>query len=325
MILLHFKKYNFVNKVFTVFIAGYLNRVCLPCARTVFVFFGFSFLIGCSVPDYLNPVKGYEAIEDTVTGWFEDDEEYEENEKYQETEKPKEVSEDQEIPESLKSDQKNKLYEDEVERDLAQPEPVTTPEKRLDLEKEIDSQPQSIEALENDFRPIEKSNEYEVLEEIDETPIQDTPSKQLVLNKSRNTNLLDNLDSEAFAGIYELAGSALVGSIYYDVGSSAILSSGKPILKKTIDVYKRYGGRVRVIGYASPNPGSEKDPESKLNNFRIASERSEVVAQGLIEMGINIKDLIIDSKSDTVRSTKRSGRFHFAKDRRVDIFLIRRK
>ena len=138
MILLHFKKYNFVNKVFTVFIAGSLKRVFLPCARTAFVFFGFSFLIGCSVPDYLNPVKGYEAIEDTVTGWFEDDEEYEENEKYQETEKPKEVSEDQEIPESLKSDQKNKLYEDEVERDLAQLEPVTTPEKRLDLEKEID-------------------------------------------------------------------------------------------------------------------------------------------------------------------------------------------
>ena len=322
---MYFKKYNFVNKVFTVFIAGCLKRVCLPCARTALVFFGFSFLIGCSVPDYLNPVKGYEAIEDTVTGWFEDDEEYEENEKYQETEKPKEVSEVQEIPESLRSDQKNKLYEEDVERDLAQPEPVTTPEKRLDLEEEIDSQPQSIEALKDDFRPIEKSNEYEVLEEIDETPIQETPGKQLVLNKSRNTNLLDNLDSEAFASIYKLAGSALVGSIYYDLGSSAILSRGKSILKKTINVYKRYGGRVHIIGYASPNPGSEKDPESKLNNFRIASERSEVVAQELIEMGINTKDLIIDSKSDTARSTKKGSRFLFAKDRRVDIFLIRRK
>ena len=82
---------------------------------------------------------------------------------------------------------------------------------------------------------------------------------------------------------------------------------------------------MHIIGYASPNPGSEKDPESKLNNFRIASERSEVVAQELIEMGINTKDLIIDSKSDTARSTKKGSRFLFAKDRRVDIFLIRRK
>jgi len=317
VVFFHFEKYNSVKKVFTIFIARCLNQAHRSYSQATFVLLGVFFLVGCSVPDYLNPVKGYETIEDTVTGWFTDDEEI------QETEQQKRASEDQEIPENLGSDQENRLYEDEVARDLEESRPVTNLEKTLDLKSDTDLE--VVQELDNDFYPIEKQDEYKAPEKRKETPDQAIPKQQVVLNKSNTANLLDDLDLEAFGSFYELAGSALVGSIYYDIGSSTISSRGESILKKTNNFYKKYGGKVRVIGYASPNPGSEKDAKSKLNNFKIASERAMVVARALIGVGIDIKDLIIDSKSDIISSVRRSSRFHFAKDRRVDIFLTKRE
>lgn len=305
-----------MKKVFAIFLTtrsrqmGYLHQL-------VFVCLGSFFLAACSVPDYLNPVKGYEVVEDTVTGWFEDDEEI------QTIEETQEEAVESEVPESLGSDQENRLYEDEVARDLAQAEPVTSIEQDLDMQDQLEPEPDAIRDPKEDFRPIEKLEAQESLEIVDAVTEKETEEQPTNLSKRSEVNRLSQLDIEAFASLYQLSGSALVGSIYYDIGSSEILRRGELIVQKTVDVYKKYRGKIHIIGYASQNPGSEKDLKSKLQNFEIASKRAEVVARRLIEMGVDLKDLIIDSKSNVRSSARRSSIFHFAKDRRVDIFLTK--
>ncbi len=93
--------------------------------------------------------------------------------------------------------------------------------------------------------------------------------------------------------------SVLVGKILFANGSANLSGGDRRELKKIADDYKKSGGTVRVIGFASSYTGNVDPLKHQIINFDVSMRRAQIVAASLMKYGVAPKDIFVGAKSDS--------------------------
>jgi len=290
------------------------RRLAQPAVVVAFVA-----LSGCSyVPAPLNPINWYQA---TVGAIFGDDEPKqaspvaqnqpipgEENAFPNLSDVPEAPSAEQkeQIAEGLRADTINRAYDDElVEADgravIAVEETVTeivpaapvlpsdgTPAAAPRMDVEVTETVEMI-AVAPPANPVGAMLEAQLTGQavaLVETEI------EIAEDEAMGPNSLDKFDSS------KSIVSVLAGKILFANGSANLSGSDRRELKKIANDYKKSGGTVRVIGFASSYTGNVDPLKHQIVNFNVSMRRADIVAASLMKHGVAPKDIFVGAKSD---------------------------
>lgn len=92
--------------------------------------------------------------------------------------------------------------------------------------------------------------------------------------------------------------STLVATIQFGHGSAALSSHDRSVLRQVVELQRRYGARVRVIGHASSRTGNMSLASHQMANFVTSTERAQSVAAALQAMGVPLQALTVAAVSD---------------------------
>jgi flagellar motor protein MotB len=89
-----------------------------------------------------------------------------------------------------------------------------------------------------------------------------------------------------------------VATIQFDNASSDLDSRDRTILRNVVALQRERGGIIRVVGHASHRTANMDPVSHKLVNYDISSERAEMVAKTLAELGARTQDIVVVAKAD---------------------------
>ncbi|MBT5659812.1 MAG: OmpA family protein [Rhodospirillaceae bacterium] len=300
----------------TVFRSNFSSCFDFPARRLAqpVVVVAFVALSGCSyVPAPLNPINWYKA---TVGAVFGDDEPKqaqaqpipgEENAFPNLADVPEAPSAEQkeQIAEGLRADTVNRTYDDElVEADgravIAVEETVTgivpaapvlpsdgTPAAAPRMEVEVTQTVEMVAVAPPN--PVGAMLEAQLTGEavaLLETEI------EIAEDEAMGPNSLDKFDSS------KSIVSVLAGKILFANGSANLSGRDRRELKRIANDYKKSGGTVRVIGFASSYTGNVDPLKHQIINFNVSMRRADIVAASLMKHGVAPKDIFVGAKSD---------------------------
>lgn len=112
-----------------------------------------------------------------------------------------------------------------------------------------------------------------------------------------------------------------VASIPFSVGSASVGRSSRAVLNKVVELYKEFGGVIRVVGHASQRT-RDMDPDShQWVNFNISMDRAENTAILLARLGIPADSIIIMARSDSEQLSREHMPSSESENRRADIYI----
>jgi len=89
-----------------------------------------------------------------------------------------------------------------------------------------------------------------------------------------------------------------VATLQYANASSDLDSRDRAILRNVVALQRERGGIIRVVGHASHRTPNMDPVTHKLVNYDISSERAEMVAKALTELGARTQDIVVVAKAD---------------------------
>lgn len=92
--------------------------------------------------------------------------------------------------------------------------------------------------------------------------------------------------------------SIQVATIQFANASSDLDSRDRTILRNVVALQRERGGIIRVVGHASHRTANMDPVSHKLVNYDISSERAEMVAKTLAELGARTQDIVVVAKAD---------------------------
>jgi outer membrane protein OmpA-like peptidoglycan-associated protein len=116
-------------------------------------------------------------------------------------------------------------------------------------------------------------------------------------------------------------GSSKAAVIYFAMGSSTLSKMDSAALHKVVDLHKRRGGIIRVVGHASNRTGEVSAAQHELINFDVSFRRARAVADNLIRHGIAPDKVIVIARSDSEPAYYESMPSGEACNRRVEVFI----
>jgi len=300
----------------TAFRSNFSSRFDLPARRLArpAVVVAFVALSGCSyVPAPLNPINWYQA---TVGAIFGDEPSQVESVAQNQpipgeknafpnlADVPEAPSAEQkeQIAEGLRADTVNRTYDDElVEADgktiVAVEETVTeivpaapvlpsdgTPAAAPRMDVEVTETVEMI-AVAPPANPVGAMLEAQLTGEA-------VALVETEVDEAAGPNSLDKFDAS------KSVVSVLVGKILFANGSANLSGGDRRDLRKIADDYKKSGGTVRVIGFASSYTGNVDPLKHQIINFDVSMRRAHIVAAALMKHGVAPKDIFIGAKSD---------------------------
>ncbi len=111
--------------------------------------------------------------------------------------------------------------------------------------------------------------------------------------------------------------------IHFEVGSARIGAGDRKKLSQIAALQRQSGGMVKVVGHASSRTRELPVDRHKVVNLRVSQERSSAVVTSLIKMGVDSRNIIVESVSDSAPLARESMPSDEAKNRRTEIFLVK--
>jgi outer membrane protein OmpA-like peptidoglycan-associated protein len=111
----------------------------------------------------------------------------------------------------------------------------------------------------------------------------------------------------------------LAATIYFAEGSAGLSEEDRVIVREVARLHRERGGRVRVVGYASPEGRARDVMARRLANLEIAGRRADAVSRELGRFGVP-GGAITSSAEEATAAVAPSG-YGAAGERRVDIYL----
>ncbi|MBT5374546.1 MAG: OmpA family protein, partial [Rhodospirillaceae bacterium] len=115
---------------------------------------------------------------------------------------------------------------------------------------------------------------------------------EIAEDEAMGPNSLDKFDSS------KSIVSVLAGKILFANGSANLSGRDRRELKRIANDYKKSGGTVRVIGFASSYTGNVDPLKHQIINFNVSMRRADIVAASLMKHGVAPKDIFVGAKSD---------------------------
>ena len=112
-----------------------------------------------------------------------------------------------------------------------------------------------------------------------------------------------------------------VGTIYFGNGSSGLSSEDVSILRAVTDVFRRTGGKVRIVGHSSMGPPQFSPAQRESVNYRMSLKRANAVASELIRNGIPADSVEVIAEGDRAPVYAETSHIGAAYNRRVEIFI----
>ena len=110
-------------------------------------------------------------------------------------------------------------------------------------------------------------------------------------------------------------------SIAFAVGSTALNSSDRTILKKVVKLHKKFGGIVLVIGHSSQRTRDMESDSHRMVNFQLSLDRATVVSAELTRLGVAAEAVMVMALSDNEPLTYEYMPEGEADNRRADIYI----
>lgn len=89
-----------------------------------------------------------------------------------------------------------------------------------------------------------------------------------------------------------------VATLQYANASSDLDSRDRTILRNVVALQRERGGIIRVVGHASHRTPNMDPVTHRLVNYEISSERAELVAKVLTELGARTQDIVVVARAD---------------------------
>ena len=125
----------------------------------------------------------------------------------------------------------------------------------------------------------------------------------------------------SLANSIETPKTVQVGTIYFGNGSSRLSSEDDSILRAVTDIFRRTGGKVRVVGHSSMGSPRFNPAQRELVNYRMSLKRANVVAGGLIRNGIPADSVEVIAEGDRAPVYAETSQIGAAYNRRAEIFI----
>jgi len=148
----------------------------------------------------------------------------------------------------------------------------------------------------------------------------DASSSALAPSSASDRTLASRADNVPDAGTAR-GRSIRVATIQFANGSADLDSRDRTILRNVVALQRERGGVIRVVGHASSRTANMDPVSHKLVNYEMSTERAEMVAKTLSEMGARAQDIVIVAKADAdplYYEVMPSGE---AGNRRTEVFL----
>ncbi len=113
----------------------------------------------------------------------------------------------------------------------------------------------------------------------------------------------------------------LAAIIRFNFGSTALDNRDREIIGQLAAIYRERGGKVRLVGYASHDPGNKDASDETLVNFKISVDRATAVADELVRQGVPSRDIVIDAQGDQAFVHLAEGQIDEAQQRRVEVYF----
>ncbi|WP_147163304.1 OmpA family protein, partial [Pararhodospirillum oryzae] len=110
--------------------------------------------------------------------------------------------------------------------------------------------------------------------------------------------------------------SSKVGEIFFAQGSSALDGNDRRVVREIAAYQRQYGGRVRVVGHASPGVTENTGQGAGVGSLRLSAQRADAVAQALGAAGVPSDRIFAGAVTDTPGANANA-----AFTRRVEVFL----
>lgn len=108
-----------------------------------------------------------------------------------------------------------------------------------------------------------------------------------------------------------------VASIEFSQGSADLTSDDKAALKDVVQLYRKNGGSVRVVGHA---PAGGDSVESMMTGFDLSMKRANAVARELTRFGIPSRSLFVGARAEAAPSYAQTSSIDASPDR-TEIFV----
>ncbi len=115
--------------------------------------------------------------------------------------------------------------------------------------------------------------------------------------------------------------SLMVATIQFANGSADLDSRDRTILRSVVALQRERGGVIRIVGHASSRTADMDPVRHKLVNYDVSSERAEMVAKTLAELGARKQDIVVIAKADVDPLYYEVMPAGEAGNRRTEVFL----
>lgn len=112
-----------------------------------------------------------------------------------------------------------------------------------------------------------------------------------------------------------------VGSIPFAVGSAALNSSDRSVLKRIVKLHNKFGGIVRVIGHSSRRTRDMESGTHQWVNFQLSLDRAAAVSVELARLGVPAASVMVMGLADNEPITHEYMPLGEAENRRADIYI----
>ncbi len=123
------------------------------------------------------------------------------------------------------------------------------------------------------------------------------------------------------AGMDGAESSFRVATVNFGAGSTSLDSSDERALRRVVQLYKRQGGKVTVVGHSSSLTRDMAPVRHQMVNFSLSLERAQAVARALERMGVPTDSIEVAALSDAQPVYYESMPAGEAANRRAEVFL----
>ena len=116
-------------------------------------------------------------------------------------------------------------------------------------------------------------------------------------------------------------GPELVAVVYFAHDSDRVDTSDRALLEDVVALYKERGGRLRLVGHASSQAGTDDEVAQRMVNLDLSLKRANAVATTLLDLGAEKDKLMIEAKADSEPVDGEALVDDEGGNRRVEVFL----
>jgi outer membrane protein OmpA-like peptidoglycan-associated protein len=125
---------------------------------------------------------------------------------------------------------------------------------------------------------------------------------------------------ESQVGASQVPDAPPLAVVYFDRGVTSLGAANRNILIELVERHWKRGGRLRVVGLASPI-ASAADDQAQIGNFQIAIARAHNVAAALVDMGVPYVQIEVAARILTGKEDENQLQAPAALQRRAEIYL----